>query len=243
MTESGATEKGYAICGEPRSGSTYLAQLLQSTGVLGRPFEFFRTVQAAAAAERDPVGELERMVREASSPNGVYGFKIFAWQFDFAEKSGWADRLPGLHFVHLERLDLLGQAISLVRAEQTGRYFPGQPAHAEPRYDRSAIARALRRLALNQARWRLWFARNGIVPLRLTYEGVVADPPAAARAVGAHLGIAEPFEIRLDQVDVPIARDEVNQAWRAAFLADSHDRSRLDHPFGRLPVLIRRWRA
>lgn len=243
MKESGPAPKGYAICGEPRSGSTYLARLLQSTGLLGRPYEFFRTAGAAAAAERDPKRELARMVEQASTPNGVYGFKIFARQCDFAERTGWADRLPGLHFVCLERLDLLGQAISLVRAEQTGRFFPGQPARCEPSYDRRAIARALHRLARNQARWRLWFARNGIDPLRLSYEGVVADPAAAAQAVATHLGLPEPVEVDPGQVGLGVASDEVNRAWRADFLAESADRSRLDHPLGRFPVLIRRWRA
>ena len=32
---------GYAICTAPRSGINYLGQLLESTGVLGRPREYF----------------------------------------------------------------------------------------------------------------------------------------------------------------------------------------------------------
>jgi LPS sulfotransferase NodH len=33
--------KGYAICATPRSGSNFLSQLLESTGRLGRPLEYF----------------------------------------------------------------------------------------------------------------------------------------------------------------------------------------------------------
>ncbi len=34
---------GYAICTEPRSGSSFLKELLASTGLLRRPEEFFNT--------------------------------------------------------------------------------------------------------------------------------------------------------------------------------------------------------
>ena len=33
--------RGYAICTEPRSGSVFLCRLLRSTGVLGKPTEYF----------------------------------------------------------------------------------------------------------------------------------------------------------------------------------------------------------
>lgn len=36
-----AFQRGYLVCSTQRSGSTYLCQLLASTGVLGRPLEFF----------------------------------------------------------------------------------------------------------------------------------------------------------------------------------------------------------
>ena len=35
--------KGYAICTTIRSGSTWLSELLASTGQLGRPAEYFST--------------------------------------------------------------------------------------------------------------------------------------------------------------------------------------------------------
>ena len=39
----GQDRTGYAICTIGRSGSSYLCQLLESTGVLGLPREYFNT--------------------------------------------------------------------------------------------------------------------------------------------------------------------------------------------------------
>lgn len=232
---------GYAICGEPRSGSTFLGRVLHSTGVLGAPFEFFRHAAEIARAEADPENELRGRIERASSPNGVYGLKIFSSQFDLAEKTGWARRLPNLRFIHLERTDLLGQAISTLRATQTGRYQTSQEETREPHYDRARIEAALTRIAHNQARWRVWFSRNGISPLRLTYEEVAAGPQAAATAVGALLGLqAEPVA-DLSAVRISVLRDSLTDTWRARFVAEASDTSYLDHPLGRLPVKLRRW--
>ena len=242
-TETSAP-RGYAICCEPRSGSTWLGSVLASTGVLGRPFEFFRDARAAARAEADPERVLAELVGRASTPNGVYGLKIFARQFDLAERTRWAERLPGLVFVHLEREDLLGQALSLARAEQMPAFRrEDRPPKGPPVYDRGRIEAALRRIAHDQARWKLWFARNAIAPLRLTYEAAVADPHGAVRAIATHVGVEGEAQADLSKVTLAIVRNEETELWRARFLEESADFTRLDHPAGRLAVLLRRLRA
>lgn len=235
------SHRGYAICGEPRVGSAFLARLIRSTGVLGDPFEFFNTPALAKSAERDPA-QLDRLVARASSANGVYGLKIFAHQFDRAEKSRWAEQLPALAFIHLERDDLLGQAISFVLARQTGRYQDYDKAIGAPRYDGGQIAVALARIAHNQARWRVWFARNAIAPLRLTYEELAADPHGAVVKVAALVGV-EGARADPDSVNVSVLRDERNEEWRRRFRADRGDLSYLDAPYALLPVALRRLRS
>lgn len=241
--EKAPLRRGYAICGEPRSGTTWLGAILASTGVMGAPFEFFRTARASAQAESEPEVVLQALVERASTANGVYGFKIFANHFDLAERTRWAERLPNLVFLHIEREDLLGQALSLARAEQTpGFRREDRPPPGPPVYDRRRIAAALRRIAHNQARWKVWFARNGIAPLRITYEGALTDPQGTVRAVGAHIGLAEEPIADAAQVTFGIERNDETERWRQRFLEESADRTRLDDPLGRLPVLLRRLR-
>ena len=46
--------RGYAICGERRSGSLFLCNILTSTGVLGNPSEFFAPMQSGVKSPTTP---------------------------------------------------------------------------------------------------------------------------------------------------------------------------------------------
>lgn len=231
--------RGYVICSEHRSGSTLLCQLLASTGQLGQPGEFFSDPLFGFRIERDR-SLLEKVVKEATSANGVFGLKVFSQQFDTTSKAGWAARLPNLRFVHLERRDLLGQAISLVQALQTGRFLASQPGRSEPRYDRRLIARHIARIAESHARWRSYFARNGIQPLWLIYEEVVADPQRAVSAIAAHIGLEGEITVDCSSVNVTVQRGAISDEWRARFIAEAGNLNYLDHRLGQGRIWLRR---
>lgn len=235
-----AAPRGYVICTEHRSGSTFLCQLLQSTGVLGRPREYFADSLLGRRLDRDPEA-LGELLAQSSTPNGVYGAKIITQQFDTTLRSRWAERLPGLHLVHLTRRDLLGQAISCVRALQTDQYLARAVARGEPEYDAALIAGHLARLADNEARWRRYFARNGLAPLWLVYEDVAAEPSRAVAAVAALVGLTEAAVIDPAALSVTVQRDPVSEAWRARFIADAGDLARLDHRHGAWRIWLRRF--
>lgn len=214
------TLKGYAICTEPRSGSSFLGRILQSTGALGRPKEYFSRPRVRAEIRRDPEAGFAKLLDRAATPNRVYGLKMFSFHLDVMAGTGWQSRLPGLHYVHLERLDLLGRAISHVRAQQTGQAQSWQPALRPPRYHADAIAREIRVAIRDQARWRDYFERQGIEPLYLEYEEVAADPQAAADAVAALIGVNPAPRIDPAAIDLAILRDEISAEWRGRFVAE-----------------------
>jgi LPS sulfotransferase NodH len=240
MSSGTEPQRGYLICSEHRSGSTLLCELLASTGKLGIPDEFLRHPGFAARFEREPALQ-DALVRRATSANGVFGLKLFSQQFDVSSKARWIERLPGLRFICLERYDLLGQAISLVRALQTDQYFASQPDKGEPRYDRAAIARHMARIAEGQARWRCYFARNGIEPLWLSYEQLVSDPSAAVAAVAAHVGIEDALAPDLARVEVAVQRDGLSEEWRARVVSEMRDLGYLDHRLGKARIWLRRF--
>lgn len=219
--------RGYAICGEPRSGSTFLAHALHSTGMLGAPYEYFFDRKRVRAIRSDP-SRMASLLEEASTANGVYGIKLFSAHVDHARGLAWTKLLPGLHYVHLEREDLLGQAISLAKALQSGRYKADDPARSPPRYDRRLIADCLARIAYGRARWDCYFARNGIAPLRLTYEQAVGDVQAAAEAVARHIGLDERPTVDKERGAQERQRDGESEEWRRRFIADAGDRDYLD---------------
>lgn len=236
MPETIPPRLGYAICGEARAGTIYFARLLASTARLGRPTEVFHDPGRVRALLADPDAELARLAAAAATPNGVYGIKVFSAHFDSATGLRWAERLPGLSFVHLVRRDLLGQAISFARALQTLQYKASDPASGDARYDSALIADCLVRIAYGQARWETWFARNGLEPLRLVYEELVADPRAAVAAVAGRMGEPE-AAIDWSKVELRVQRDSLSDEWRRRFVSDRGDLSYLDA--GRL---FGRWR-
>jgi trehalose 2-sulfotransferase len=165
----------------------------------------------------DPGRQIEKVLELGVTPNGVYALKIFPFQADEIRATRWAEALPNLAFVYLERGDLLGQAISFIRAEQTEQWRHEDPVKGERRYDPAGIARALRNLAVDQARWRSFFARTGIEPLMFRYEEIVADPQLAVDGVAALMGV-ESVPVRAEDAAVRMQRDAVSDDWRARFV-------------------------
>lgn len=216
-------QRGYAVCATQRSGSNYLCELLASTGELGRPLDYFNPVGRRAKGwadyPDDRAAQLDLIRSHGATANGVYGFKVFAEHLDSLDAVRWTEALPSLRWVYLRRDDLLAQAISLVIAEQTGRWRTTMPAGAAPVYDAHAIRRALTDIALADARWRTFFAERGVQPLELTYETLGTAPEAAVRAVAALAGVTEPVQLDPSRLSVQVQRDDVNRAWRERFVA------------------------
>lgn len=224
--------RGYAVCTSGRSGSNWLCELLTSTGVLGNPLEYFNVEARRRRTDPDypddPAEQLARIVTTGATPNGVYGVKVFPSHLDaLAGRVRWADALPNLRFVELRRRDVLGQAISLTRSEQTGRFRSTEHESVAPQYDGEAIAANLRFFARDQARWAAYFARNGIAPLRLTYERVVDEPQRAIDAVAALVGIPD-ARIVPALVEQRVMHDALTHAWRERFCAEYADPNVMD---------------
>jgi LPS sulfotransferase NodH len=139
----------YLVCATPRSGSTLLCDVLASTGVAGRPQEFWEALPGtglprqpreylpgldddAAGVELPPVRtgaplppfreRLAAAFRDGTTANGVFGAKVM-WGYLQPVLDGLDGEpeaaLPDLHYVLVRRRDKLRQAISLWRAIQS----------------------------------------------------------------------------------------------------------------------------
>lgn len=249
---AGAAVRGYVICSQPRSGTNLLCQLLESTGRLGRPQDYFNGAGLRARGRSDYPLDREAqwaaILTEGCTPNGVYGLKMFCERFEQAAATRWPERLPSLQYVFLERRDLLGRALSEVRAIQTGQFRAKAIAKGSPYYDPYRIRRQLQIGMRDHARWKLYFTRNGIVPLNLCYEDVVLAPQGAADSVARLVGLDEPVRIDEAAVTLAVQRDALTEDWRARFLESERNLCVLDDPgdTGRLRDVLRsalrRWR-
>lgn len=212
----------YVICATPRSGSTLLCDLLTSTGVAGRPHSYYREQDAADWAESwgvppphqrgDAAFEsayLSAMIREGTAETGIFGLRIM-WS-SVADASRRLDAMAGDHadiaarfaaafgptlYIHLSRQDKLAQAISRVRAEQSGLWHRAadgteRERTAPPRipiYDAGRIAEVLGELEKHDEAWAEFFSTRGIDPFRLTYETLTANPRGTVTEILSALG-------------------------------------------------------
>jgi LPS sulfotransferase NodH len=163
------------------------------------------------------VGALETL---RTGPGGVFGFKLHYQQAlrAFTRKGFRVEEFfPELRWVYVRRRDRVRQAVSWLRARQTGAWDDTLPGAPGDRYDADAIAERLRLLEAQEAGWESYFAEGGIAPLRLDYEEIAPDPVAAGRGVLRHVGV-EGWE----HCDVPAPErrrqaDGVTEAWVARF--------------------------
>lgn len=209
----------YLICATPRTGSSLLCGLLASTAVAGHPESYFRPPDEQSWAQRwgiarsaDGGFSYADYVRSAlgagRTRNGVFAARIMSGTM--TELTGHLGAIyPDLagadmdllnrafgatRFVYLWRDDVLAQAVSWLRAEQTGVWFQTaqperrQPAR-EPHFDLDRIQHLVHLIGAHNAAWREWFDSAGIEPHPVRYERLAADPAGVARDVLGFLGL------------------------------------------------------
>ncbi|MEJ6394942.1 Stf0 family sulfotransferase [Gymnodinialimonas sp. 2305UL16-5] len=215
--------EAYMICTAPRSGSTLLCRMLGDTGVAGQPQSYFFEQTPAEWASKHgggPVGDppsrtdLARVfaaIRDTGrgstdlfavrmqAPN-LPGFRAGLAQFlpDLAGDVARINRVFGaMRYVHLHRADKVAQAVSYLRAQQSGlwhRHADGSELErlsppARPLYDAEAIAERVAMFEAYDAAWETWFAAEGVNPLRLDYGALSHDPGGTLGQVLAYLGL------------------------------------------------------
>ena len=225
--------RSWVVASTPRTGSTLLCRLVWDAGGLGAPKEYLGPMQrrdwavrfgrpGLAAGLSGPVlpaavwlpSPLDQVVPRRTSASGWFGMKVHAHHARKAfgpSLDAVPDVLGPVRWVHIVREDRVGQAISWVRAMQTGRWASHQRGHGRARYSRRRLDRALRRIDEHE-RW--WTAHLPPDTLRLRYEDLIADPLGQVEAVFAHLGQRAQARPRIDMAR---QRDGVTDVWRARY--------------------------
>jgi LPS sulfotransferase NodH len=244
--------RAYIICATPRTGSTLLCRLLKSAGA-GDPDSFFGRRFIAEWAEHWSLPPAESMtardfatayldaaIKAGRGGTDVFGLRLMRENVvdldDFVElvhpglpagRARFARAFGPLLYIHLSRADKVAQAVSLVKAEQTGlwhiapdgteleRLAPPQ----EPTYDFERLHREVSELQAFDAEWNAWFAEQGIARHRIAYEDLSADPAGELLRLCAALGITAPDVADVKPAVAKLA-DATSREWAERYRRD-----------------------
>jgi trehalose 2-sulfotransferase len=244
---------GYIICSTPRTGSTLLCDLLAATKVAGGPDSFFMSDIDPVWAERwglprrnnmsdagYSAAYLKAAIKAGKGGTEVFGLRLMSE--NLADLSALIDKIfPQLRsdkarletafgnvlYIHLAREDKLAQAVSMVKAEQTGLWHIAPDGTEierlappkDPEYDFDRIARKVAQLEQYDAAWVSWFDQEGIAPLRVCYERLSTNPADVLTFICDALGVPAPDP---NSVRPGVAKlsDETSSDWLRRYYLD-----------------------
>ena len=223
MTRENSRRKGLILLSMPRSGSSWLASLTNAGKQMGVADEWldFAHLTPPKGPEGRPLLN-EKTLRAASTQNGNFAVKIFPRQllqvvdeygFDFIRR---ARREHDTKLVLIERTDRIAQAISLVRAVQTGQWTARQPSRKTPEYNFGALAQAYFHISRGYDFWKSYLTLQGFAYQSFRYETLIQDQNPYLKAVSAHFGQPVP-EV---ESDLEIQQDNRSSQWRIRFEKD-----------------------
>ncbi len=240
------------LCANPRSGSTMLCDLLAATDVLGKPQSFYRPESIPDWAARlginhEPGSEaFERAYLAAIGKQGTDASGTFGLRLMWDTMDGLIERLSPLFpaqksdaallerafgrplYINVIREDKVAQAVSLIRAEQSGQWHLSSDGSVrqgieKPQpvaYDAHAIEKEIASLSQDDAAWRTWFAAQDISPLQITYEDPARNPQTAIadvlRASGHDPTISQNVELATAKM-----ADQESRQWIARYRQES----------------------
>lgn len=185
MQKPGA-RKTYGIYFTPRSGSSWLTDMIRHTGRLGKPEEWFNPrflPRVARSVNADNLMNCVKMLKRKQAPGGIFGFELTYYQMlaSFGSEAAFLSHFPPrTRCFFLIREDIVLQAVSLAKSVATSVYHSAnsstetiERADHEFQYDAEAIEHWLGHVLDQETRFERFFAMNGIHPVRISYEMMI----------------------------------------------------------------------
>ncbi|MGV6847706.1 MAG: Stf0 family sulfotransferase [Marinibacterium sp.] len=197
-----APERSYIVLFTPRSGSSWLHDLIASCGDMGDPGEFFNPNFVPTIAERVDAPDIDTYLRRLTRlrcPGGTFGTKVTP---DHAYHAlggldAFLDRFPEAALFWLIREDIVAQAVSLylMRFQEKHHKIDGEDPAAmrQPTYDADIIEGCMLRLFNMEETVERSLARTTRPVVRLSQERMLnSDRTALLALMRAHMGLPSP---------------------------------------------------
>ncbi len=238
----------YVIVSTQRSGSSFLCRLLELTGRLGAPGEhflpYFRLYEQGerihVTNKFDAIHALEDILKNGSKRQNVCGIKLM-WNY-FYFVSGLLNATLGvssdkslfevfnnIKIINLRRRNILRQAISQIKAKQTGIYHLTGGENFENikkqmsrvRYDEKEILDTITNIRKEEDCWHSYI--GSLCNFRLFYEDLLDDVSGTVSEIYKYIFWNDPDLYVDHNVDFRKVSDEFTEEWVEDFLqSDSY---------------------
>ena len=239
----------YLVCTTHRSGSSLFCEGLKDAR-LGDPNEYFDETLFGIWREKwslpesaDALTYLREMITRQTGADGVFGAKLMWHQTDLVRqmlqplfaadqpKAKLADLLsaafPGVRYFWLKRSDATAQAVSLARAQQTGRWHSTEtkgwvgvaPVAKQEHFDFAQIDTIRENLLGWDKQWGKFFKTPGLPVQTLVYEEFTPRYVETMREALAFLGRKDSATCEIPAPRHEKLADAVSQSWQEQFLA------------------------
>ncbi len=236
----------YRIWFSPRSGSTLLCKGLEETGIAGKAGEFFTLFDYKSLCEKYEVNtynELrERLWKEGTSSNGVFGIKIVydkrvineirtlrfgTTNSNLDEEILLSDIFPNCKNIFLTRRNKIRQAVSWWKAikdnvwhiESNQQKLPNDKYFYKEHYDFAALSHLFKEATLRECAIQAYFTDYGIQPLTVVYEDLVNNFENTIRKIISFLELND-SELIIKKMPYQKTADSDSEKWVQQFRAD-----------------------
>jgi len=217
----------YMLCTTPRVGGTLLSALLQNTGMMGVPHEYFHVQEVTEILRQrwnlpSPLtmqAYINHLYKHRTTQNGVFATKAHFQQIGpLLTKPSLIEYIKNTkQFIYVTRKDLMGQAVSYAKAHQTRNWSSLQKAEGEASYDRDLIEKCMDDILAQNARWQKFFALYDITPYEVVYEDLIVNTNEICQAI-CHAMVQHPNEdFTLEISPLKQQRDAINAEWKQRY--------------------------
>lgn len=174
----------YVIAITPRSGSSYLCDLLKQTCLIGTPDEFLNHQFIPEILKKIPANNsddyLKNVLKRFKSNNGVSGLKASWFQFNnFYSALKEPAVFKQFKYIYLIRRDLYLQSVSLYKATESGMFHTNVQHGVEAKsklnnleYNYAKLEEWYKHIVTQESGWQSFFLLTNIFPLCITYEEI-----------------------------------------------------------------------
>lgn len=227
--------KSYAIWFSQRTGSTLLCKTLESTGIAGKPEEFFLDISSYF----DPAVFQQYLWENDTTENGVFGVKLSMYKVGFeailrlfrklpgaqtlpSDVDVWNHAIPNCKHIFMTRRNKIRLAVSWWKAIQSGEWHREHgciPLESDltDKYSYDALNHLLVDCCMREAAIQEFFTRGDITPLTIVYEDFIRNVDETIKRILDFLEIEYDPGLHIESLHYERLADDISEEWVQRF--------------------------